>query len=97
MPWNGNANYHFNAQSIAANAPTKSGVYAIFKQGVWIYFGESNDIQRRLTEHLNETGTCIKRQMPTAFSYELWPEAQRVARQNQLIAEFRTPCNQMLG
>jgi hypothetical protein len=97
MPWNNNSGYNFDTGSIASFAPAMSGVYAIYRPNFWIYIGESNDIRRRLTEHLNESGTCIKRQMPTGFSYELWPEGQRVTRQNQLIAELNPSCNQMMG
>ena len=43
------------------------------------------------------SGTCILRNAPTGFAFEVVAEAQRVGRQNQLIAAFRTPCNQMMG
>lgn len=37
------------------------------------------------------------RSAPTGFIFELVGEGQRVARQNQLIALYQTPCNQMIG
>ena len=40
----------FDAFSVALFAPALSGVYAICNaQATYVYFGESNDIQRRLS------------------------------------------------
>jgi predicted GIY-YIG superfamily endonuclease len=72
-------------------------VYAIHDSTRWIYIGETNDIRRRLLEHLSDAGSCILRQYPTSFSFEEWIESLRVGRQNQLISELRPVCNQMLG
>jgi GIY-YIG catalytic domain len=96
MPWSGQ-NLPFTSAAISNSAPASSGVYAIWNKSGWIYFGESNDIQRRLLEHLNETGTCIKNHAPTSCGYEMWPANQRVARQNQLILELGSACNQKIG
>ncbi len=89
--------FYFTRDSITANAPNASGVYALFKDGQWIYFGESNDIQRRLLEHLTQAGTCILQNAPTGFQFELVVADQRVVRQNHWIAGNATPCNQRLG
>lgn len=97
MPWNNKASYWFNEQSINANAPAASGVYALYDSQKWVYIGESNNIRRRLLEHYNEAGTCIKRQQPSSFSFELAADGVRVSRQNGLILELRPACNQMLG
>ena len=96
MPWNNPNSYPFNQQGVM-QAPARSGVYALYTSQQWIYVGESNDIQRRLLEHLRGDNPCITRSRPTSFSYELCDENQRVARQNQLIVELRPTCNQMLG
>lgn len=93
----GQPGFPFTEASIRANAPNTSGTYAIYRTEAWIYFGESNDLQRRLLEHLREAGTCIHRQAPTGFQVEVAAAQQRVVRQNQLIAQFRPACNQMLG
>jgi len=87
----------FNELGIKTYAPTNSGVYAIYNSTTWIYIGESNDIQRRLLEHLGEYGTCIKRSAPTSFCYEIVAAPSRVQRQNGLIVELRPSCNQRLG
>ena len=88
--------FTFSREGILLNAPNASGCYALFHAG-WVYFGESNDIQRRLLEHLNEAGSLILRNAPTGFAFELVAANQRVARQNALIAAYPTPCNQRMG
>ncbi len=45
--------FSFNRATILANAPTQSGVYAIYNPNNYIYFGEGKDIQARLLDHLN--------------------------------------------
>lgn len=94
----GQPTFAFTEASIKNNAPSASGVYALCNQdGVYLYFGETNDLQRRLLEHLNETGTCIKRQGAANFAFDFVSAQTRVKRQNELILAYRTPCNQMLG
>jgi len=92
MPW-----FQYNYASIVANAPNLSGVYALFTPQAWIYIGESGDIQTRLLQHLNGDNPCITRNAPTGSQFELVPPAQRVARQNQLIATLDPICNRRLG
>ena len=84
---------------IALYAPAKSGTYAICDgNGVYIYFGESKDVQRRLSEHLNDPYDLIHVYGAVSFTYELYEtELERVLRQNALILAFPTPCNQRLG
>ena len=89
--------FTFTEPTIKANAPSASGVYALYTSSQWVYFGETNDIQRRLLEHLKEIGTLIKRYGPTGFMFELQPANARVQRQNALILAYPTPCNQKLG
>ena len=94
MGFQPNDHHDFNRQSILLSAPSASGVYGIYKPGVWIHVGESHDIQRRLLEHLTTAGTCILRNAPTGFTCELVAgEQERKARQNQLIGEFNPVCS----
>jgi len=95
----GDQTFSFSALGIALSAPAASGVYALCNpQGGYLYFGESNDIQRRLSEHLNDPYDCPNRNGAASFAYELWTtEELRVARQNLLIAMYPTVCNQMMG
>jgi excinuclease UvrABC nuclease subunit len=101
MPWNGSGGFNFNQASVNINAPAVSGVYALYDEGKWIYFGESKDIKDRLTQHINnETNQCIKNARPDFFAFQVIAgEAQRKARQDALIREFwhLGLCNQKLG
>ncbi len=97
MPWANRNGYWFNVLSVNTNAPLQSGVYGLFKAQQWIYIGESQDIRARLLQHLNGDNSCINREAPTEFSYELVPAGQRGARQNFLIRELDPVCNRRLG
>src|SRR5215472_8593609 len=70
----------WSGSSIKANAPESSGVYAIYS-AVWIYIGESNDIQHRLLEHWNGDNACIMRADASGFMFEVCDPAERVRRQ----------------
>jgi excinuclease UvrABC nuclease subunit len=88
----------FDYATILASAPAQSGDYAIYNRTSWIYVGESGNIRARVLQHLNGDNACITRNAPTGFQYELVAgEAQRVARQNQLIVALKPACNQRLG
>ena len=95
----GDPAFAFSGFGIMLNAPNASGVYALCDaQGTYVYFGESNDIQRRLQEHLSDPTPQLKRAAPTMFAFELVEHAfLRVLRQNELIAAYPTPCNQRMG
>ena len=85
MPWANPNGYWLNARSINSHAPAQSGVYGLYKAELWIYIGESEDIRARLLQHLNGDNSCINREAPTQFTYELVPAGQRVARKDLLI------------
>jgi hypothetical protein len=93
----GQTGFVFTEPSIKASAPQASGTYAIYNTENWIYLGETDNIQRRLLEHLRESGTCINRANPTAFIYELQLGVYRVSRQDALILALQPLCNQKLG
>jgi hypothetical protein len=84
----------WSESSIKANAPESAGVYAIYS-AVWIYIGESEDIQRRLLEIWNGDNACITCAIPTAFAFELCNPTERVRRRETLVARFRPLCNQI--
>ena len=92
----GQNGFVFTQQSITHNVPPSSGVYALYNDRLWVYIGESNDIQCRLLEHLQNPEMCVRAVAPKALLFELLPEAQRVARQNVLIAQLGPVCNQRL-
>jgi excinuclease UvrABC nuclease subunit len=90
----GQPGHAWSESSIKANAPQSSGVYAIYS-AVWIYIGESNDIQRKLLEHWSGDNACITRAIPTAFAFEVCNLTERVRRQAALIVRFGPLCNQL--
>jgi hypothetical protein len=81
------------------NAPRASGVYALLDtQGRHVFFGESDDVQRQLHEHLNEPASCLKRRGASHFAFELHTgESERRLRLDTLRRQFHTECNQKLG
>jgi len=98
MPWNGSGRNNFNQASVTMNAPTHSGVYALFNDGHWIYIGESLNVRDRLLQHLRDSHSdCIKQAAPQYFAWELTTATYRVQRQDQLILEMHPTCNQRLG
>lgn len=92
--------HQFDRAGILANAPSQSGVYAIYNGAQFIYVGEGQDIQARLMSHLTENA-CIARNQPVGFQFELSTANQRVARQDALITQlgamFPAGCNQRFG
>ena len=98
MPWAGTQVWPFTKHGILANTPNASGVYALWTGETWVFIGESNDILRRLLELFVSPRPCLAKYVRLVFGYELVStEAQRVARQDQLIRELVPACNQPLG
>lgn len=93
----GENGYRFDHATITSFAPPQSGVYAIYNQKGLIYFGEGQDIQAKLLAHLKGDNPRILKHRPTAFTYELVPDNQRLARLDQLIRRFGSECNKKLG
>ena len=94
MPWRGYSGYLFTRPSVFANAPTGSGVYALWAGQTLVYVGESDDLQRRLLEHLTNPGPCLRLYAALAFGYEVNPTVtERRERRDELIAEFNPACN----
>jgi predicted GIY-YIG superfamily endonuclease len=90
FPWNRN--------SILTSAPNKPGVYAIWNKRVWIYIGETQDIQRRLLEHFDQKDACIESNKPAVWGYELFHSEQfRYQRRNALVRELQPACNRTTG
>jgi DNA polymerase-3 subunit epsilon len=66
--------------------PESEGVYELFDTGSnLIYIGRSDNLRRRLTEHLNTSDTCIK--SAAYFTFEVtWRSA---AREQELLEEYK--------
>ncbi len=98
MPWQGSQPFPYDPVYVLTNAPPQSGVYVIYTpNGPNAYFGEAVNIRSRLLQHLNGDNDCITRSGATHFAWELVPAQSRVARQNTLILELGSDCNQKLG
>ena len=70
------------------------GVYGLYKGDRWIYIGRG-DIRERLLAHLNGDNPCITREAPTHWVDEV--TAAHVAREQELLREISTACNQRVG
>ena len=63
--------------------------------GQWepVYIGQTNELQRRFSEHGNE-GACIERNKATHVHVHLKePEQARKAEEKDLILLYQPPCN----
>lgn len=45
-------------------------VYGLFRASEWLYFGESENIQQRLLDHLGGDNPYLLTMGPTHFSFE---------------------------
>jgi hypothetical protein len=88
MPFERSVAHAFTASSIRNHAPFGPGVYGISNSREWIYIGETDNIQNRLFEHLQESGTFLKGRSPTGFVYEICGSDIRTKRRDRLIREY---------
>ena len=84
----------FTAIGIALS-PAEPAVYALCATDEsYVYFGQTKDLRRSLTEHFGTVNNCIHRAGVVSFAYEIVAnEANRVARQHQLISTHGSCCN----
>ena len=90
MPWS--ELIAFNSYNVAA-VPSEAGLYALNDgDKKVIYIGGSDDLNRRLNEHLpiNEENPCIK-ENAEYFQYRLMEDWS--AEENKFIAEYNPKCN----
>ena len=84
--------YAFGYRAVQDKAPNSPGVYTIHTSQRWLYVGESEDIKQSLFIHLNEPSACMTRQGPLSFSFEVVAPAQRIVRQQALVAALVPSC-----
>jgi excinuclease UvrABC nuclease subunit len=91
MPFNNNHAYSFNEDWIEAE-----GVYGIMNpQWQMIYIGETDNLRKRMREHVYDKAHCINKHNPSLVLVEFTiSESTRKNRASQLIAEYNPPCNQ---
>lgn len=97
MPFAECAARSFSVASIQKNAPESSGVYGLSNGREWLFIGEGNNIRAHLLEHAKETGTVLKTQNPTGFSFELCPAGERSGRLDTLVRELGPRLNRRMG
>ena len=104
MPWTGSTEILYTEESVRLIAPPRPGVYGICRSNGWlyfnwIYFGESENIQKSLLDHLqDQQNSEFTRYGPTHFLYELVAgEEQRKQRWGTLLREFNPSCNKDRG
>lgn len=75
--------------------PTVGGVYRVtnhLKQV--IYVGRTDDLCRRIAEHVANEFHCMHRYGPRFILFEHYSTQQeRIAREKQLIETIKPPCN----
>ena len=89
MLWMNPKSHSFTQLSIFLNAPAKPAVYALHTANRCIYVGETENLRQSLYEHSRGDSPWITVWDPTNFCFELWPEASRTQRKNQLIRELK--------
>ena len=95
MAYENNDTYAFGYRAVQDKVPNMSGVYTIYTSQRWLYVGESADVKQSLFGHLNEPSACMARRGPLSFSFEVASPAQRVGRQQELIAAFGPSCQRL--
>jgi hypothetical protein len=95
MPFLRHSGYSFTPVSVTRNAPACAGVYGLSNANGWILIGIADNIQSALMHHLQERNTALATKGATGFTFEACLPAQRVDRQNRLIAELHPVCRQV--
>ena len=86
--------YPLTHAGVVVNAPRESGVFAVAASGTYVYVGETDNLQRRLLEYLNEGGTTTRGDL--RFQFEIADRAYRRIRQLAVIRELRPTDNPLL-
>jgi hypothetical protein len=87
----------FKAAEIRRGVPASSGVYGLSNGREWVYVGETDNIQARLLEHLEESDRRPAEGAPTGFNFEVCSPGDRIARQQRLIVELDPVRNGRVG
>lgn len=68
------------------NVPEREGVYQLFDASQELtYIGRSDNLRRRLSEHLNTSDSCIKN--ARYFVYEVTNRSEE--KEQQMLAEYK--------
>lgn len=86
----------FTEDGILRYAPVAGGVYLIHSDTKWIYAGQSDNIYRRLNQHLDgddRIARCIRRHGAQHFRYEEVSYFERDRREREVIDYYNPECN----
>ena len=86
----------FNLLNIQAIDDQHTGVYGLFREGIWIYVGKGN-IRQRLLAHLRGDNPEILYQMPTHYVDEIWQDPYMSNREKELTLSLKPLCNKKFG
>lgn len=84
MPWRHPISLNFSRIQIAAQVPSESGVYALSDGDCCIFLGESWNLKGRLLELANVLANIDH----LTITFELCPEADRIARRDALASKL---------
>lgn len=93
MPFEQRIPQPFTSGAIQTYAPVTSGVYGISNARDWLYIGETDDIQRALLTHLQDTSAALMKHQPAGFVFEVCGGTRRSDRQDRLVVEYGPVCN----
>ncbi len=83
----------FTREGIERISPGQKGVYALYNTEACVFVGKTDDIRRRLLEHLNKRDNiCILRERPIHFIADVSADAD--ARLKTLMIELKPLCPQ---
>lgn len=95
--------HEYTDSSVQDNAPSTSGayrlVYHLGESYYVFYVGQSDDLKRRLAEHLSESGgnACIKKHIkdyPCYFRFiELSTQREKDVMEQEEITKYNPMCN----
>jgi excinuclease UvrABC nuclease subunit len=95
MPFPKQQGRSFTKAGIEALLPSYRGVYGIYRANAWIYVGKSDDMRKRLLEHLGGDNPRITVEMPTGFV--TWVTDDDIRIEKALIVELDPIANRQVG
>jgi excinuclease UvrABC nuclease subunit len=95
MPFPQQQPRQFTREGIEWLARGQRGCYGIYRYGLWVYVGKTDDLRARLLQHLAGDNPRITRESPTHFVTVL--TADDVAREKELIRELNPVANRQVG
>ena len=89
--------FTYELQSIIRNAPSHSGIFALFAWDTCVFVGEAADIRASLLAIHDAANPCLTRASLTHFTAELVASGARVERRAARIRELIPVCNLAVG